>query len=139
VGAVALDVHGHLAAATSTGGVTNKLPGRVGDSPLVGAGCYANDRSVAVSCTGMGEAFMRGLAAYDVSALVEYAGLSLAEAARRVVMDKLPPLRARRPDRGRCAGQIACRSTPRACTAAGPPGPGSCGGDLRRRRRREPA
>ncbi|MDD0840653.1 isoaspartyl peptidase/L-asparaginase [Curvibacter sp. HBC61] len=92
VGAVALDVHGHLAAATSTGGVTNKLPGRVGDSPLVGAGNYANDRTVAVSCTGMGEAFMRGLAAYDVSALMAYAGLPLHEATRRVVMDKLPPL-----------------------------------------------
>lgn len=92
VGAVALDVHGHLAAATSTGGMTNKRPGRVGDSPLIGAGCYANDRTVAVSCTGAGEAFMRGLAAHDVSALMEYAGLPLAEAARRVVMDKLPPL-----------------------------------------------
>jgi beta-aspartyl-peptidase (threonine type) len=92
VGAVALDAHGHLAAATSTGGMTNKRPGRVGDSPLVGAGCYANDRTVAVSCTGVGEAFMRGLAAYDVSALVEYVGLPLRFAARRVVMDKLPPL-----------------------------------------------
>lgn len=92
VGAVALDAHGHLAAATSTGGMTNKRPGRVGDSPLIGAGCYANDRTVAVSCTGVGEAFMRGLAAYDVSALVEYVGLPLRFAARRVVMDKLPPL-----------------------------------------------
>lgn len=92
VGAVALDAHGHLAAATSTGGMTNKRPGRVGDSPLIGAGCYANDRTVAVSCTGAGEAFMRGLAAHDLSALMEYAGLPLAEAARRVVMDKLPPL-----------------------------------------------
>ncbi|MBV8620332.1 MAG: isoaspartyl peptidase/L-asparaginase [Curvibacter sp.] len=92
VGAVALDAQGHLAAATSTGGVTNKLPGRVGDSPLVGAGTYANDRTVAVSCTGMGEAFIRALAAHDVSALMDYAGLSLADAAHRVVMDKLPPL-----------------------------------------------
>lgn len=92
VGAVALDVHGHLAAATSTGGVTNKLPGRVGDSPVVGAGTYANDRTVAVSCTGMGEAFIRSMAAYDVSALMEYAGLTLAEACRRVVQEKLPPL-----------------------------------------------
>lgn len=92
VGAVAMDARGHLAAATSTGGVTNKLPGRVGDSPLVGAGNYANDRTVAVSCTGMGEAFIRGMAAYDVSALIEYGGLSLAEASRRVVHDKLPPL-----------------------------------------------
>lgn len=92
VGAVALDAHGHLAAATSTGGVTNKLPGRVGDSPLVGAGCYANDATVAVSCTGMGEAFIRGMAAHDVSALIEYAGLSLQQAGAKVVMDKLPPL-----------------------------------------------
>ena len=92
VGAVALDAQGHLAAATSTGGMTNKLPGRVGDSPVIGAGNYANDRSVAVSCTGVGEAFIRATAAYDVAALVEYAGLSVAEAARRVVMDKLPPL-----------------------------------------------
>ncbi|RUP27459.1 MAG: isoaspartyl peptidase/L-asparaginase [Curvibacter sp.] len=92
VGAVAMDARGHLAAATSTGGVTNKLPGRVGDSPLVGAGNYANDRTVAVSCTGMGEAFIRGMAAYDVSALIEYAGLGLDEACRRVVHDKLPPL-----------------------------------------------
>ena len=92
VGAVALDTQGHLAAATSTGGLTNKLPGRVGDSPLVGAGTYANDRTVAVSCTGVGEAFIRGMAAYEVSALVEYAGLTLAEATQRVIRDKLPPL-----------------------------------------------
>lgn len=92
VGAVACDSQGRLAAATSTGGVTNKLPGRVGDSPLVGAGCYANDATVAVSCTGMGEAFIRGMAAHDVSALMAYAGLPLAEAARLVTMDKLPQL-----------------------------------------------
>lgn len=92
VGAVALDAAGHLAAATSTGGMTNKRPGRVGDSPIAGAGCYANDATVAVSCTGVGEAFIRGLAAYDVSALMDYAGLPLHEAARRVVMDKLPLL-----------------------------------------------
>ncbi len=92
VGAVALDAHGHLAAATSTGGMTNKQPGRIGDSPLIGAGCYANDATVAVSCTGTGEAFMRGLAAHDVSALTAYAGLSLEDATHRVVMDKLPTL-----------------------------------------------
>ncbi|HKX39634.1 MAG TPA: isoaspartyl peptidase/L-asparaginase [Burkholderiaceae bacterium] len=92
VGAVALDAQGHLAAATSTGGMTNKRPGRVGDSPLVGAGCYANDRTVAVSCTGVGEAFIRAVAAHDVSALIEYGGLPLQQAAQRVVMDKLPPL-----------------------------------------------
>lgn len=92
VGAVALDKMGNLAAATSTGGMTNKLPGRVGDSPLPGAGCYANNASVAVSCTGTGEVFMRMLAAYDISALMEYGGLSLNEACERVVMEKLPAL-----------------------------------------------
>lgn len=92
VGAVALDQYGNLAAATSTGGMTNKLPGRVGDSPLPGAGCYANNASVAVSATGTGETFIRTLAAYDISALMEYAGLSLHEASERVVMEKLPAL-----------------------------------------------
>ncbi|MEX3018752.1 beta-aspartyl-peptidase [Kluyvera sp. STS39-E] len=92
VGAVALDFDGNLAAATSTGGMTNKLPGRVGDSPLVGAGCYANNASVAVSCTGTGEVFIRMLAAYDIAALMEYGNLSLLEACERVVMEKLPAL-----------------------------------------------
>ncbi|MBW5374480.1 beta-aspartyl-peptidase [Salmonella enterica subsp. enterica serovar Heidelberg] len=92
VGAVARDKFGNLAAATSTGGMTNKLPGRVGDSPLVGAGCYANNASVAVSCTGTGEVFIRTLAAYDIAALMEYGGLSLADACERVVMEKLPAL-----------------------------------------------
>lgn len=92
VGAVALDVFGNLAAATSTGGMTNKLPGRVGDSPLVGAGCYANNANVAVSCTGTGEVFIRALAAYDIAALMDYGGLSLSEACERVVMEKLPAL-----------------------------------------------
>lgn len=92
VGAVALDLAGNLAAATSTGGMTNKLPGRVGDSPLPGAGCYANNASVAVSCTGTGEVFIRTLAAYDISALMEYGGLSLNDACERVVMEKLPAL-----------------------------------------------
>lgn len=90
VGAVALDMHGNLAAATSTGGLTGKHAGRVGDSALIGAGCYANNRTVAVSCTGSGEMFMRMLAAYDVSALIEYRDLSLAEACHIVVMEKLP-------------------------------------------------
>lgn len=92
VGAVALDMFGNLAAATSTGGMTNKLPGRVGDSPLVGAGCYANNANVAVSCTGTGEVFIRTLAAYDIAALMDYGGLSLSEACERVVMEKLPAL-----------------------------------------------
>lgn len=90
VGAVALDAAGHLAAATSTGGMTNKQVGRVGDTPLVGAGTYANDATVAVSCTGTGELFIRACAAHDVSALMAYAGMSLKEACDRVVMQKLP-------------------------------------------------
>ena len=92
VGAVACDLQGNLAAATSTGGMTNKQAGRVGDSPIVGAGCYANNANVAVSCTGTGEVFMRTLAAYDIAALVEYSGLSLKQASERVVMEKIPLL-----------------------------------------------
>lgn len=92
VGAVALDRQGNLAAATSTGGMTNKQAGRVGDSPIVGAGCYANNANVAVSCTGSGEIFMRTLAAYDIAALMEYGGLSLKEASERVVMEKIKVL-----------------------------------------------
>lgn len=90
VGAVALDMHGNLAAATSTGGITNKRVGRVGDSPLIGAGCYANNRTAAISATGTGEAFMRTVAAYDISARMEYAGTSLQDAAQQVVMELLP-------------------------------------------------
>ncbi|WP_250535384.1 isoaspartyl peptidase/L-asparaginase [Caballeronia sp. AZ10_KS36] len=90
VGAVALDARGHLAAATSTGGMTNKQAGRVGDAPLIGAGCYANDATCAVSTTGTGEMFIRMLAAYDVSAQMEYRGLTLEAAAEDVVMKKLP-------------------------------------------------
>ena len=82
VGAVALDREGNLAAATSTGGYTGKLPGRVGDSPLVGAGTYADNRACAVSGTGLGEAFIRALVAYDVAARMRYRGESLASAAR---------------------------------------------------------
>lgn len=89
VGAVALDAAGNLAAATSTGGMTNKQAGRIGDTPIVGAGCYANNATVAVSTTGTGETFMRGVSAYDVSALMEYAGLSLQQATDKVVMEKL--------------------------------------------------
>lgn len=92
VGAVALDRNGHLAAATSTGGMTNKKWQRVGDSPIIGAGTYANDESCAVSCTGHGESFIRAVAAHDVHALMAYKGLSLAEAVRIVVHEKLPPL-----------------------------------------------
>ncbi|HEY0180488.1 MAG TPA: isoaspartyl peptidase/L-asparaginase [Dokdonella sp.] len=91
VGAVALDAHGGLAAATSTGGMTNKRWGRVGDSPLIGAGTYANARC-AVSATGWGEYYIRAAAAHDICARVEYAGTPIAEAAREVVMDVIPKL-----------------------------------------------
>lgn len=90
VGAVALDQFGNLAAATSTGGITNKQPGRVGDSPIIGAGCYANNATVAVSATGTGEAFMRTVACYDIGARMAYAGQSLEEASRAVVFETLP-------------------------------------------------
>jgi L-asparaginase / beta-aspartyl-peptidase len=89
VGAVALDRYGHLAAATSTGGITNKQPGRIGDSPIIGAGCYANDATCAVSSTGTGEMFMRLVTAYDVAAQMEYRGAALRDAAHDVVMNKL--------------------------------------------------
>ncbi len=89
VGAVAIDARGNLAAATSTGGMTNKRFGRVGDSPIIGAGTYANNASCAVSATGHGEYFIRSVVAYDVCALVEYKGWTLERAAREVVMKKL--------------------------------------------------
>jgi beta-aspartyl-peptidase (threonine type) len=89
VGAVACDAQGNLAGGTSTGGMTNKRFGRIGDSPVIGAGTYANNRTCAISCTGHGEFFLRAVVAYDISCLVEYAGLSLHEACDRVVNDKL--------------------------------------------------
>ncbi|GAA4399542.1 isoaspartyl peptidase/L-asparaginase [Nibrella viscosa] len=92
VGAVALDQSGNLAAATSTGGMTNKTFGRLGDSPVIGAGTYANNRACAVSCTGDGEYFIRAVAAYDVYCLMAYKGLSLQEACRIVVHEKLKEL-----------------------------------------------
>ena len=92
VGAVALDRHGDLAAATSTGGMTNKRYGRVGDSPLIGCGTWADNSTCAISCTGHGELFIRAVAAYDVSALMEYKGLSLQDAMHQVVFDKLLPI-----------------------------------------------
>ncbi len=82
VGAVALDKAGNLAAGTSTGGTTNKAVGRIGDSPIIGAGTYANNQTCAVSCTGDGEYFIRSLVAYDVSAMMEYKGMPVKEAAR---------------------------------------------------------
>ena len=87
VGAVACDRHGHLAAATSTGGYTNKPPGRVGDSPLIGAGTYARDGVCAVSCTGMGEYFMRAVAGHEIAAQMSLAGRSLDEATQAMVFD----------------------------------------------------
>ncbi|HEX2011832.1 MAG TPA: isoaspartyl peptidase/L-asparaginase, partial [Roseateles sp.] len=92
VGAVALDAQGNLAAATSTGGMTNKRPGRVGDSPLIGAGTYADNRTAAVSCTGSGEMFIRASAAFDVCARMAYGSQSLAQAAEAVVMQALPAI-----------------------------------------------
>lgn len=89
VGAVAMDKSGNLAAGTSTGGMTYKMHGRVGDSPIIGAGTYANNESCAVSATGHGEFFIRATVARNICALMEYAGLSLQEAADRVVMDQL--------------------------------------------------
>jgi beta-aspartyl-peptidase (threonine type) len=92
VGAIALDAAGNLAAATSTGGRNCKLAGRVGDSPIIGAGTYANNATVAVSGTGEGEYFMRALAAHSVSALVEHRGWSVKRAAEHVVHKQLAPL-----------------------------------------------
>jgi beta-aspartyl-peptidase (threonine type) len=89
VGAVALDRAGNLAAATSTGGTTNKRYGRVGDSPIIGAGTYANNESCAVSATGSGEFFIRSVVAYDIHALVQYKQLSVEDAAKEVVQVKL--------------------------------------------------
>ncbi len=89
VGAVALDTNGNLAAGTSTGGMTNKKHGRVGDTPMVGAGTYANNSTCAVSCTGHGEFFIRSVVAYDISCLMEYKNLSLKEACEIVVKQKL--------------------------------------------------
>ena len=85
VGCVALDKNGNLAAGTSTGGMTDKKYGRVGDSPLIGAGTYANNNTVAVSCTGWGEFYIRNVVAHDLSALIEYTGITVTEAGERVI------------------------------------------------------
>jgi beta-aspartyl-peptidase (threonine type) len=92
VGCVALDKHGNLAAGTSTGGMANKKWGRIGDSPIIGSGTYANNKTCAVSGTGWGEYFMRGVVAHDISALMEYKELSLQEAVKKVIYDKQPNL-----------------------------------------------
>lgn len=89
VGAVALDKYGNLAAATSTGGMTNKRFGRVGDSPIIGAGTYAYNKTCAVSCTGHGELFIRSVVAYDISCLMEYKWMPLENACNLVVYEKL--------------------------------------------------
>ncbi|MCR9183120.1 MAG: isoaspartyl peptidase/L-asparaginase, partial [Flavobacteriaceae bacterium] len=92
VGAAALDKYGNLAAGTSTGGMTNKKWNRIGDAPIIGAGTYANNATCAVSSTGWGEFFIRAVVAHDISALMEYKGLSLEEAAREVIQNKVPAL-----------------------------------------------
>lgn len=92
VGAVALDVHGNLAAATSTGGMTYKMKGRVGDSPIIGAGTYADNSTCAVSATGHGEYFIKNVVAYDISALMKYTNVSVKEAASFVILSKLKKL-----------------------------------------------
>jgi beta-aspartyl-peptidase (threonine type) len=95
VGAVAVDARGNLAAATSTGGMTNKQPGRIGDSPLIGAGNYADNATAAVSCTGTGEMFIRLAVAYDVCARMRYAAMTLEEATEKVVHEALPAINGR--------------------------------------------
>ena len=92
VGCVAMDKKGNLVAGTSTGGMTNKKWGRIGDSPIIGAGTYANNNTCAVSCTGSGEYFMRSVVAYDVSALIEYEKLSLKDAVSKIIHKKLPAI-----------------------------------------------
>jgi len=92
VGCAALDKHGNLAAGTSTGGMTNKRWNRIGDAPIIGAGTYANNATCAVSSTGWGEYFIRSVVAYDISALMEYKGMTLQEAATEVIQKKVPAL-----------------------------------------------
>lgn len=94
VGAVALDKYGNLAAGTSTGGMTYKMKGRVGDSPIIGAGTYADNNTCAVSATGHGEYFIRNVVAYDISALMKYKWISLRQAADEVIMGKLKNINA---------------------------------------------
>ncbi|MFL1010705.1 isoaspartyl peptidase/L-asparaginase family protein [Flavisericum labens] len=100
VGCAALDKQGNLAAGTSTGGMTNKRWGRIGDSPIIGAGTYANNKTCAVSSTGWGEYFIRGMVAHDISSLMEYKNMSLEEAAKEVIHKKLPSIGDGRGDGG---------------------------------------
>ena len=92
VGCAALDKNGNLAAGTSTGGMTNKRWNRIGDAPIIGAGTYANNATCAVSSTGWGEYFIRAMVAHDISAIMQYTGASLEEAAREVIQKKVPEL-----------------------------------------------
>jgi len=92
VGAVACDGEGNIAAATSTGGMTNKRYGRIGDSPMIGVGTYANNKTCAISCTGHGEIFIKAVAAYDVRCLMEYKNMTLQQACEEVVLKKLVAL-----------------------------------------------
>lgn len=92
VGAVAIDASGNLAAATSTGGLSNKNYGRIGDSPVIGAGTYANNSTCAVSCTGDGEYFIRAVTAYDISSMLEYKKFTLKQACEHAIRDKLKHL-----------------------------------------------
>ncbi|SRR5579859_4212627 len=92
VGAVALDIHGGLAAATSTGGMTGKRYQRIGDSPIIGAGTYADNRSCAVSATGHGEVFIRTVVAHDICSRMRFGGRDIGTAVREVVLEELPPL-----------------------------------------------
>ncbi len=92
VGCVALDKNGNITAGTSTGGMTMKMPGRVGDSPIIGAGTYADNATCGISATGHGEFFMRNVVAYDVSALMKYQSLSIKQAAYQVIQKKLKPI-----------------------------------------------
>lgn len=92
VGAVALDLHGNLAAATSTGGITNKRYGRIGDTPVIGAGTYAENGVCAISSTGYGEYYLRCVAAYEVAALMKYGGLGLEEATKKVIHEIIPKM-----------------------------------------------
>ena len=92
VGCAALDKHGNLASGTSTGGMTNKRWNRIGDAPIIGAGTYANNATCAVSSTGWGEFFIRSVVAFDISAMMEYKGMSLQDAAKEVIHKKVPAL-----------------------------------------------
>jgi beta-aspartyl-peptidase (threonine type) len=114
VGAVARDAGGRVAAATSTGGMVGQADGRVGDTPIVGAGLYARDSVVAISCTGHGEAFMRGVVAYDVAARIRYTGAGVAEAVRETIEQELA-------QRGFCGGLVAVAGDGRVVVAHNSP------------------